>query len=153
MNALVVEDQPLVRLGMQRLLERMPGIGAVRAVDPAGILALDSGQETSIAVYGMSGATSDNWYLLRRLHETLPQARILLLSDNMWLRVPAALEACGVVEHLPKSASVERMEAVVLQMLGCDGFVPMGSSIAESWRPAYHPGVVTLRHSLRSKRY
>ena len=142
MTALVIEDQPLVRLGMQRLLERMPGIGAVRAMDPAGIMALEPGLETSIVVYGMSGDASDNWYLLRRLHQTLPHARILLLSDNMWLRVPASLETCGVVEHLPKSASIERMESVVLQMLGCDGFMPM-RGIGEAWQPAYHPRVVS----------
>ncbi|WP_180863002.1 response regulator transcription factor [Cupriavidus pauculus] len=143
MTALVIEDQPLVRLGMQRLLERMPGIGAVRALDPAGILALDPSLVTSIVLYGMTGDASDNWYLLRRLHQTLPHARILLLSDNMWLRVPDTLESCGVVEHLPKSASIERMEAVVLQMLGCDGFVPMRGGIAEVWQPAYHPRVVS----------
>ncbi|WP_066739026.1 response regulator transcription factor [Cupriavidus sp. D384] len=143
MTALVIEDQPLVRLGMQRLLERMPGVGAVRALDPAGIQALEPGLETSIVVYGMSGDTSDNWYLLRRLHQTLPRARILLLSDNMWLHVPASLEPCGVVAHLPRSASVERMEAVVLQMLGCDGFVPMRTSMGDAWQLACHPRVVS----------
>ncbi|SDO76863.1 hypothetical protein SAMN04488595_102113 [Ralstonia sp. 25mfcol4.1] len=143
MTALVIEDQPLVSLGMQRLLERMPGIGAVRALEPAGILTLEPGPETSIVVYGMSGDSSDNWYLLRQLHQTLPHARILLLSDNMWLRVPASLETCGVVEQLPKSASIERMEAVVLQMLGCDGFLPMRGGFGEARQPAYHPRVAS----------
>lgn len=143
MTALVIEDQPLVRLGMQGLLQRIPGVGAVRALDPAGILALEPGLEAPIVVYGMSGDSSDNWYLLRQLHQALPHARILLLSDNMWLRVPASLETCGVIEHLPKSASIERMEAVVLQMLGCDGFLPMRGSLRDAWQPAYHPRVAS----------
>lgn len=142
MNALVIEEQPLVRLGMQRLLERMPGIGAVRAVDPAGVLALEQGLDTSAVIYGMSGDTSDNWYLLRRLHQALPHARILLLSDNMWLRAPTTLDGCGVVQILPKSASIERIEAVVLQLLGCDGFLPMRAAI-DVWQPAYQPRVMS----------
>lgn len=139
MTALVIESQPLIRLGMQRLLERMPGVGAVRAIDPAAIVALEDSSEQSLVIFGMSEDAMDNWYLLRRLHQALPNARILLLSDNMWLRAPTPLDACGVAEHLPKSASIERMEAAVLNMLGCDGFMPMLGGVSEGWRPApYH---------------
>ncbi|WP_227459838.1 DNA-binding response regulator [Cupriavidus pauculus] len=136
MTALVIDAQPLFRLGMQRLLERVPGCGAVRALDPAAIVALQPDSAPAIVLYGMSEDATDNWYLLRRLHLSLPNARILLLSDNMWLRVPESLQACGVTEHLPKSASIERMEAAILQMLGCQDFVPPPESNKERWRPA-----------------
>lgn len=131
MTAIVIEEQPLVRLGLQRLLERMPGIGAVHAIDPAGIATLDPGIDASMAVYGMSGDASDNWHLLRRLHHRLPHLRILLLSDNMWLSVSSSPLACGVVEHLPKSASIERMESAILRMLDGEGFVPLHGSAAD----------------------
>jgi len=142
MTAIVIESQPLVRLGLQRLLERMPGLGAVRAIEPAAIVSLEQSRAPAIVVYGMAGDASDNWYLLRRLHQTLPNARILLLSDNMWVRVPSTLDWCGVVEHLPKTASIERMEAVILQMLGCDGFMPLQAGGAPAWQSPYQPARV-----------
>ncbi|WP_202126658.1 response regulator [Cupriavidus sp. SW-Y-13] len=136
MDTIVIESQPLIRLGMQRMLERMAGIGAVRVMEPAAIVSLQHTTEPAIVVFGMSADTADNWYLLRRLHHVMPSARILLLSDNMWLRIPETNTSCGVVEQLPKSASIERIEAVVYQMLGHDGFVPMPAA-RDGWRPAY----------------
>jgi DNA-binding NarL/FixJ family response regulator len=118
MDAIVIESHPLTRLGMQRMLERMPGVGPVESIDPEGILLFAHSLEDALVVYGMSMDAFDNWYLLRRLHQALPNARILLLSDNMWMYVPSSLRACGVQEHLPKSTSIERMEAVLLRMLG-----------------------------------
>nr|WP_315592212.1 DNA-binding response regulator [uncultured Cupriavidus sp.] len=144
MTALVIDSQPLARLGMQRMLERMPGIGAVRAIDPAAIVALEASAEFALVVYGLSEDATDNWYLLRRLHEALPNARILLLSGNIWLRVPASLASCGVAAHLPKSASIERMEAALLQMLGCEEFMPLPGSANDGWRPAHYPRNIVL---------
>jgi DNA-binding NarL/FixJ family response regulator len=118
MSAIVIESHPLTRLGMQRLLERMPGVGPVESIDPEGILLFARSLEDALVIFGMTVDAFDNWYLLRRLHDALPNARILLLSDNMWMHVPSSLRACGVQEHLPKSASVERMEAVLMRMLG-----------------------------------
>lgn len=138
MTALVIDDHPLVRLGMQRLLERMPGMGAVHAMESARIPALDTAREASIVLYGMSEDATSNWYLLRRLKAVRPNARILLLSDDMRLHVPATLEAFGVVKHLPRSASIERMEAVVLQMLASDGMLPLRTVAATAWH-AHHP--------------
>lgn len=135
MIALVIEGQPLVRLGIRRMLECMPGMGAVRAIEPAAIVTIEESRDSMLVVYGMSADTADNWYLLRRLHQALPNARILLLSDNMWMRVPSTIEACGVAAHLPKSASVERIEATIFQMLGCEGFMPLAADRLEGWRP------------------
>lgn len=137
MSTIVIESHPLVRLGMQRLLERMPGVGPVRSLEPTAILGLDDSQEDGLVIFGMSEDAADNWYLLRRLHQAMPNARILLLSDNMWLHVPSSLQLCGVTEHLPKSASIERMEAVILQMLGDDA-VPLPLPGQPAWQPVRH---------------
>ncbi|MDT6960979.1 MULTISPECIES: DNA-binding response regulator [unclassified Cupriavidus] len=143
MTAIVIDDQPLVRLGMQRLLERMPGIGAVHAIDPADIVALAPSHAPAVVVYGMAGDVNDNWYLLRRLTEALPNARILLLSDNMWLRVPAALESRGVVDCLPKTATIERIEMAVMQMVGSDSLVPLRRVAADAWQLHHRPGAMS----------
>ncbi|WP_423196469.1 MULTISPECIES: response regulator [unclassified Cupriavidus] len=137
MSAIVIESHPLVRLGMQRMLERMPGIGSVRSLEPAAVLGLEESMDDALVLFGMSGDAADNWYLLRRLHQAMPHARILLLSDNMWLRVPSSLQLCGVVEHLPKSVSIERLEASVLNLLG-DDVVPLPLPGMTSWQVARH---------------
>ncbi len=121
MTSFVIEAFPLVRLGIQRMLERMPEIGEVVSMEPGDITLLDENlTDAPLVVFGMSEDASDNWYLLRRLHRAMPAARILLLSDNMWLRVPSALQVCGVVEHLPRTASVSRMETAVRSLLTTD---------------------------------
>ncbi|HBD32949.1 MAG TPA: DNA-binding response regulator [Cupriavidus sp.] len=137
MGAIVIESHPLTRLGMQRLLERMPGIGPVESIDPEGILLFAHSLEDVLGICGMTVDAFDNWYLLRRLHQALPNARILLLSDNMWMHVPSSLRACGVQEHLPKSASIERMETVLVRMLGDPDVAvdaPMDDSMFRSHR-------------------
>ena len=137
MGAIVIESHPLTRLGMQRLLERMPGIGPVESIDSEGILLFAHSLEDVLVIYGMTVDAFDNWYLLRRLHQALPNARILLLSDNMWMHVPSSLRACGVQEHLPKSASIERMETVLVRMLGDPDVAvdaPMDDSMFRSHR-------------------
>ncbi|WP_354679334.1 response regulator [Cupriavidus plantarum] len=137
MSTIVIESQPLVRLGMQRMLERMPGVGAVRSLEPNAVLSLRESHEEAVVIFGMSQDAMDNWYLLRRLHQAMPNARILLMSDNMWLHVPSSLQNCGVVEHLPKSASIERMEAAIRRMLD-DDYVPITLPGQHAWRAMQH---------------
>lgn len=135
MSAIVIESHPLVRLGMQRMLERMPGIGSVSSLDPAAVPGLAESMDDALILFGMSEDAADNWYLLRRLHQAMPHARILLLSDNMWLRVPSSLQRCGVVDHLPKAVSIERLEASVRNVLG-DDVVPLPLPGMRSWPAA-----------------
>ncbi|CAG9163610.1 response regulator [Cupriavidus pampae] len=137
MSTIVIEAHPLVRLGMQRMLERMPGVGAVRSLEPNAVLSLAHSSDDALVIFGMSEDATDNWYLLRRLHQALPNARILLLSDNMWLRVPSSLQNCGVAEHLPKSAAIERMEAAIRNMLE-DDYLPMPLPGRHTWQSVQH---------------
>ncbi|WP_191002176.1 MULTISPECIES: response regulator transcription factor [Cupriavidus] len=137
MSTMVIESHPLVRLGMQRMLERMPGVGAVRSLEPSAVMGLRESPEEALVLFGMSEDATDNWYLLRRLHQAMPNARILLLSDNMWLRVPSSLQTCGVVEHLPKSASIERMEAAIRNILE-DDYMPLPMPGRHAWEAVQH---------------
>lgn len=142
MSAIVIDSQPLMRLGMQRMLEHLPGIGPVHGMDPEGIAALPASDDPVLVVYGLSAETTDNWSLLRRLYRRMPRARILLLCDNIWLRVPSSLQGGGMVAHLPKSASIERMEAAIGHLLGDAAYLPLPASGSGAWQPHRHAPVM-----------
>ncbi|SDD27920.1 hypothetical protein SAMN05216345_107257 [Cupriavidus sp. YR651] len=138
MTAIVIEAQPLARLGMQRMLARMPGIGAVQSIEPSDIPMLAASRDDVLVVFGMSGDAADNWCLLRRLHQALPNARILLLSDGVLPRVPSSLQPFGVMEHLPKAAPIETMEAVIFHMLDDDPSAHLAVSGSDVRQPPRH---------------
>ena len=139
MRAIIIDSQPLVRIGILRMLEHLPDIGPIRSTDPESIGTLPVTDERVLVVYGMSSETTDNWGLLRRLHRRMPQARILLLSDNVWLHVPSSLRVCGVVEQAPKSASIERLEAAIQHLLGSAGALPQPAPRSDAWQPLHLP--------------
>lgn len=142
MRAIIIDSQPLVRIGILRMLEHLPDIGSVHSIDPEAMGTLPLTDERVLVVYGMPSETTDNWGLLRRLHRRMPQARILLLSDNIWLRVPSSLQVCGVTEHAPKSASIERLEAAIQHLLGHADAMPQPAPRSEAWQARHPPQVM-----------
>lgn len=124
MSAIVIEDQPLIRLGMQCMLEQIPGIVEVRAMDLNAINYLAPGLLPTLVLFGMSDE-EDNWSLLRELHRRMPNASVVVLSDNMWLRLSTDVNSYGVVDVLPKCASIQQIERVVSRLLGNGGYLPI----------------------------
>ena len=142
MRAIIIDSQPLVRIGILRMLEHLPGLGPIHSTDPEALRGLPMTDERVLVVYGMSSEASDNWGLLRRLHRRMPQARILLLSDNIWLHVPSSLQVCGVMAQAPKSASIERLEAAIQHLLGHANAMPQPAPCSEARQPLHPPGTM-----------
>lgn len=117
-TAIVVEDHPLIALGLQQILGNTAGVCQVQLVELSAILDIEHNLEPALVVYGMSDQSPHNCSLLRRLHKRLPNAAIVLLSDNIWQRMP---DGCGVVDHLPRTASIDRIKAAILGALPLSG--------------------------------
>ncbi|MBY4895853.1 DNA-binding response regulator [Cupriavidus sp. AU9028] len=117
-SAIVVEDHPLIALGLQQILENTSGVEQVQLIEPSAIVDIAHSLAPVLVVYGMSDQSTHNCDLLRRLHKRLPNAAILLLSDNIWTGMP---DGCGVVDHLPKTASIDRIEAAIARALPLPG--------------------------------
>jgi DNA-binding NarL/FixJ family response regulator len=150
MRAIIIDSQPLVRIGILRMLEHLPDIGPVLSIDPEAVGTLAVADERVLVVYGMSSESTDNWALLRRLHRRMPQARILLLSDNIWLHVPSSLQVCRVMAHAPKSASIERLEASIRHLLGDTGAMPQPAPRSEAWQPLHPPHAIVVPAARRA---
>ncbi|WP_454720552.1 MULTISPECIES: DNA-binding response regulator [Cupriavidus] len=117
-RAVVIDECALLRLGLSRMLEAMPGVARVESVDPdelpgyAGAI-----REAELLVFGMPQDVTSGWRMLRKLRSMLPTQRVLLLSDNMWLHMPPPEMGYGICCCLPKTAALVTLEAAIASML------------------------------------
>jgi hypothetical protein len=117
-QAVVIDDMPAYRLGVMRLLGDMPGIGRVEMVETNALGARHVRlPEPALLVFGMPADLADGWNLLRLASLALRPRRLLLISDNMWLRLPPGLDA-RFARTLSRSASLPAIERDVRALLG-----------------------------------
>ncbi|MBB3006815.1 helix-turn-helix transcriptional regulator [Cupriavidus alkaliphilus] len=114
MNALLIEEHPLLRLGLLQMLENIQESAQVAAIAPADMARLDARhQNADLLVFGMPADPAPGWVLLEQARQTLAPQRILILADTLPLHVPTADSARGICGCLPKSASLAVIEAAI----------------------------------------
>ncbi|WP_354686953.1 LuxR C-terminal-related transcriptional regulator [Cupriavidus necator] len=125
MNALLIEEHPLLRLGLLQMLENIHESAQVAAIAPADIARLDTRHHNAdLLVFGMPADTAPGWEQLERAREALSPQRILILADVLPLHVPNPDSARGVCGCLPKSASLAVIEAAIrLAVSGVQGLL------------------------------
>ncbi|NUT13566.1 MAG: response regulator transcription factor [Cupriavidus sp.] len=125
MNALLIEEHPLLRLGLLQMLENIQESAQVAAIAPADIARLDARhQNADLLVFGMPADPAPGWVLLEQARQTLAPQRILILADTLPLHVPTADSARGICGCLPKSASLAVIEAAIrMAVSGVQGLV------------------------------
>ncbi|QEZ44084.1 helix-turn-helix transcriptional regulator [Cupriavidus oxalaticus] len=132
MNALLIEEHPLLRLGLLQMLENIQESAQVAAIAPADIARLDSRHHRAdLLVFGMPADTAPGWEQLERAREALSPQRILILADVLPLHVPSPDSARGVCGCLPKSASLAVIEAAIrLAVSGVQGLLFAADAVA-----------------------
>ncbi|HXI66396.1 MAG TPA: LuxR C-terminal-related transcriptional regulator [Steroidobacteraceae bacterium] len=125
MNALLIEEHPLLRLGLLQMLENIQDSGHVMALAPADLVRLDSPpRNADLLVFGMPSDTAAGWEQLDVARNLLAPQRILVLADLLPLHVPNADSARGICGCLPKSASLAVIEAAIrLAVSGVQGLL------------------------------
>jgi len=114
MNALLIEEHPLLRLGLLQMLETIQEFGHVLAMSPADVVRLEvPHRNAELLVFGMPADPAAGWAQLELARERLAPQRILLLADALPLHVPNADAARGISGCLPKSASLAVIEAAI----------------------------------------
>ncbi|MGO4808736.1 LuxR C-terminal-related transcriptional regulator [Cupriavidus sp. 2MCAB6] len=114
MNALLIEEHPLLSLGLFQMLENIHGTGHVVNLSPTDIAHLDgSHRNADLMVFGMPADTVSGWQQLDRVRELIAPKRILVLADALPLWVPSADSARNICGCLPKSASLPVIEAAI----------------------------------------
>ena len=117
-RALVVDDHPLVRTGMRRVLAAVDGIGAVDEAD-SGESALARLAERDyalvlldLALPGVSGVE-----VARRTLERRPGTAVLVITGDAAMPI-GPLVRIGVAGWLTKGAAVDEVETAVRTVLG-----------------------------------
>lgn len=112
--AALIDHHPLLRLGLARILSRIPSIHEVRSYEPTQIDAervrSTSGMRVEILLFGQSDDAEFDQALLQHLVELLDPRQILVLSED----IPGGgLVHERIAGRVRKSASAEVIEAAV----------------------------------------
>jgi DNA-binding NarL/FixJ family response regulator len=114
MNALLIEEHPLLRLGLLQMLETIQEFGHVLAMSPADVVRIEvPHRNAELLVFGMPADPAAGWIQLEQAREHLAPQRILVLADGLPLHVPNTDAARGICGCLPKSASLAVIEAAI----------------------------------------
>ncbi len=132
MNALLIEEHPLLRLGLLQMLEAIQESGHVLAIAPADIHRLEiPHRNADLLVFGMPADQAAGWEQLEQAREWLAPQRILLLADALPLHLPSPEAARGICGCLPKSASLAVIEAAIrLAISSVQGLMFAGDAVA-----------------------
>lgn len=154
MNALLIEEHPLLRLGLLQMLETIQESGHVLALAPADIGKLDiPHRNADLLVFGMPADEFAGWAQLELARERLAPQRILVLSDQLPLHAPTADAARGICGCLPKSASLAVIEAAIrLAISSVQGLMFAGDAVpaAMATAPAASRSALPATSSLAS---
>lgn len=146
MNALLIEEHPLLRLGLLQMLENIQDSGRVMAVAPADVVRLDTAHRNAdLLVFGMPADTVAGWAQLEHARDLLAPQRILVLADSLPLYAPSADSARGICGCLPKSASLAVIEAAIrLAVSGVQGLLFTGEPGAPAASRSALPATTSL---------
>ena len=142
MKVLVVDDHPIVRAGLRRLLATEPGTEVLEATDGKGALSVFRKEQPILVVLDLNLPGIGGLEVLARLKAVDPDARILVLSmHDDQIHVTRALQA-GAAGYISKSAPADELLEAIRRVAG--GHTYIEHEIAEELvfsqiRAASHP--------------
>ncbi|WP_454726690.1 MULTISPECIES: response regulator transcription factor [Cupriavidus] len=113
-NALLIEDNPLLRLGLLHMLGSIEGVGEVICVAPAELAMLRGPVgDIALVILGVPAEAERQQWLLETACALLSPQYLLLFADAMLPGILPAELARGSCTWLPRSASLGAIEAVI----------------------------------------
>jgi len=107
---LVVDDHPLIRLGIRRLLDDVPDIEvSAEAENGDAALMLIKLHQPDIVLLDMKMPGIDGWEVARRLKKTNPKVNIIILSGIAIELFPVHILQLGAMGYLSKESSVDEI--------------------------------------------
>ena len=118
MKILIVDDHPIVRAGLRRLLAAEPGIDVREAGDGREALDAFREQRPTLVILDLNLPGLGGIEVIARLRIADPQARILVLSmHDDYIHVTRALQA-GAAGYVSKNAPPEELLEAVRRVAG-----------------------------------
>jgi DNA-binding NarL/FixJ family response regulator len=117
-KVLIVDDHPIVRAGLRRLLATEPGIEIREATDSRQALSLYREQRPTLVILDLNLPGLGGLEALGRLKAADPEARILVLSmHDDETHVTRALQA-GAMGYVTKNAPPEELREAIERVAG-----------------------------------
>lgn len=115
---LVVDDHPIVRLGIRQMISADPGLSVCCEADSAeAALQCASGSKADLAIVDLSLGQVTGLELIRKLHDALPDLPVLVLSmHDEALFAERALRA-GARGYIMKQEAIDGLVGAIRQVL------------------------------------
>jgi DNA-binding NarL/FixJ family response regulator len=140
---LIVDDHPVVRLGVRQLIDAAPDLSVVaEAESRQGALEAARASRPDLAIVDLSLEHGVGLDLVRELRTTMPEMRVLVLSmHDEALYAERALRA-GAQGYIMKAAAITGLLAAIREVLAGRLYVSgrMSQTILESLRRSVAPG-------------
>jgi two-component system invasion response regulator UvrY len=113
-KVLIVDDHPLVRMGIRRLLEDLPDVEVVSdAEDGEQALSLVRAHQPDVVLLDMKLPGIDGLEVTRRLKKTNPRVKIIAVTAMCAEPMPTRTLQFGAMGYLTKESSAEEMAAAI----------------------------------------
>ena len=122
-TVLLVEDHPLVRAGLRRVLDDLPEVGTIHEADSVhGALATLAAESIDLVLLDLNLPDADGFVVLRQVRTMDPPVRALILSmhaEPVWVRRAVQEGAAG---YLVKDLAVQELRDAVRVVIGGGAF-------------------------------
>jgi DNA-binding NarL/FixJ family response regulator len=123
----LIEANPLLRLGLRQILGKIEGIWEIVGLDLANLEgAVEQNHGAELLIFGLPIETEAGWQALAEVRRILAPKCVLLLVDNMPIQALSQLPEGSVHGCLMKTASIEILEAAIRLVMAGGQCFPSG---------------------------
>ncbi len=113
-KVLVVDDHPLVRMGIRRLLDDRQDMNIVAEADSGEVaLAMVKTHKPDVVLLDMKMPGMDGWEVIRRLQKSHPQIKIIAISAICTEPFPSRVLQLGASGYLTKESGADEIATAI----------------------------------------
>jgi len=113
-KVLIVDDHPLVRMGIRRLLEDMADVDVVADAESGEqALLLVKAHSPDVVLLDMKLPGIDGWEVTRRLKKSSPHVKVIAVTAICSDPLPGRVLQLGAMGYLTKESGAEEMAAAI----------------------------------------
>ena len=113
-KVLIVDDHPLVRMGIRRLLEDLPDMQVIAEADSGeAALSLVKTKKPDVVLLDIKMPGIDGWEVTRRLKKSNPHIKIIAITAMTTDPLPMRILQLGAMAYLTKGSSIEEMATAI----------------------------------------
>jgi two-component system invasion response regulator UvrY len=129
-KVLIVDDHPLVRMGIHRLLEGLPDMQVVGEADSGEqALTLVKMHKPDVVLLDIRMPGIDGWEVTRRLKKSHPNVRIIVVTALASSPLPSRILQLGAMGFLTKDSSLDEMAQAIRRVMRGEKY--LSASVAQ----------------------